>query len=91
MTDKHTPVTLEGTDPLTDETIIESYEGAFCRVTDRDFAEFILNSCNSHDKLVGALEFIASGERTDGSKHDKHDAIGFIGIAKEALAKVKGT
>ncbi len=50
-------------------------------------AKFILRACNSHDKLVEALKFIASGERTDGSKYDKHDAIGFIGIAKEALAE----
>ncbi len=38
-------------------------------------------------ELLKALKFIASGERTNGTKYDNSDGIGFVGIAKEAVSK----
>jgi len=49
----------------------------------------VKNMLNLHDALVEALEFIISGERTDGTKYDKHDVAGFIIIAKQALKKAE--
>jgi len=52
-------------------------------------AEFIVRACNNHDDLVRALKTIAACDR-DLSYVNKSDALGFIKIAKAAIAKTEG-